>query len=83
MRSSSSNGKARTLEAEEIEFAQTFGVSYQVHPNVAVGGELVHEVAFPDFNQANAERAEVFVGPECLLPRKELLRHCERALAND
>ena len=51
------------LEAEEIEFAQTFGVSYQVHPNVAVGGELVHEVAFPDFNQANAERAEVFVGP--------------------
>ena len=51
------------LEAEEIEFAQTFGVSYQVHPNVAVGGELVHEVAFPDFNQANAERAELFVGP--------------------
>jgi len=51
------------LEAEEIEFAQTVGVSYQVHPNVAVGGELVHEVAFPDFNQANAERAELFVGP--------------------
>jgi hypothetical protein len=51
------------LEAEEIEFAQTFGVSYQVHPNVAVGSELVHEIAFPDFNKSNAERAEFFAGP--------------------
>ena len=51
------------LEAEEMEFAQSVGVAYQVHPNVSVGGELLHEIAFPDFNQRNAERAEVFVGP--------------------
>jgi hypothetical protein len=71
------------LEGEKIEFAQTFGVSYQVHPKVAVGGELVHEIAFPDFNKTNAERRGALRRPEHLLSQQGLLRDGECALAHD
>jgi hypothetical protein len=51
------------LDSEEMKFEQTFGISYQVHPNFSVGGELVHEIAMPRFNRKNAERAELLMGP--------------------
>lgn len=51
------------LDGEEIEFGQTVGVSYEVTPQFSVGGELLHQIDMPDFNRKNAERAQVYVGP--------------------
>ena len=51
------------LDEQKGEFAQTLGVSYQLHPAVSIGGELLHEIEIPDWNRSRAERSAVFVGP--------------------
>jgi hypothetical protein len=51
------------LDQEEIELGQSIGVSYQVTPNVAVGGELLHQIDMPEWKSSNAERAHIFLGP--------------------
>lgn len=51
------------LDQEEIEIGQTLGISYQVTPNVAIGGELVHQIDMPEWKASNAERAHIFMGP--------------------
>lgn len=43
------------------EFQQTLGVSYEVKPQLLVGGELLHEIEFPEWNEA--EESVVFAGP--------------------
>lgn len=48
-------------EEDKGEFAQTFGVSYQVRPQFLVGAELVHEVEFPDWNETDDHL--VYLGP--------------------
>lgn len=41
--------------------AQTFGVSYQLHPSFAVGGELVHEVEYSQWK--DWQQPTVYIGP--------------------
>jgi hypothetical protein len=59
-----------TLEAEwegeglaerEGEFQQSLGLSYEINPHLLFGAEALHEVAFPDW--AQAERGKFFAGP--------------------
>lgn len=42
-------------------FEQTFGVSYQIVPKFLIGGELVHEVEFEDWEETGDH--VVYVGP--------------------
>lgn len=49
------------LEERTGEFSQTLGLSYELTRNLAVGGELLHEVEFPDWGKA--EDGRVWVGP--------------------
>jgi hypothetical protein len=49
------------LEESEGEFQQLLGVSYEVSPHLLFGAEALHEVAFPDWSQA--ERGKFFAGP--------------------
>ena len=49
------------LDQREGEFAQTLGVSYEVTPNFSVGLEAFHEIAMPDWSEA--EESIVFAGP--------------------
>ena len=51
------------LDEQNGEFSQTLGVSYQIHPSVSLGGELVHEIEIPDWSRSKAKRAAVFLGP--------------------
>ncbi len=56
-----------TLEAkwesgdQEGELGQAAGVSYEVNPHWSVGGEILHEVAFPEW--ADAGQSVVWLGP--------------------
>jgi len=59
-----------TLEAEwegeglterQGEFQQSLGLSYEVSPRVLFGAEFVHEIAFPDWSEA--EPGKLFAGP--------------------
>lgn len=43
------------------EFQQTVGVSYEVKPQFLVGGELLHEIEFPEWN--STEESAVYAGP--------------------
>lgn len=43
------------------EFQQSFGVSYQFTPNFLLGGELLHEIAFPEW--AEVEDGVFYLGP--------------------
>ncbi len=49
------------FEERNGEFAQTFGVSYDVNKNFSVGAELLHEIALPGWS--DAEHAAVYAGP--------------------
>jgi hypothetical protein len=56
------------LEEREGEFQQSLGLSYEVNPHLLFGAEFVHEVAFPDW--AEAEPSKIFGGPNISLRRK-------------
>jgi hypothetical protein len=49
------------LEEREGEFQQSLGLSYEVSPRLLFGAEFVHEVAFPDWSEA--EPGKFFAGP--------------------
>src|SRR3954471_6205331 len=49
------------LEEREGEFQQSLGLSYEVNPHLLFGAEFVHEIAFPDWTEA--EPAKFFAGP--------------------
>jgi hypothetical protein len=49
------------LEENEGEFQQSIGASYEVAPQFLVGGELLHEIAFPEWEEA--EPSVVYAGP--------------------
>lgn len=60
------------LDEQKGEFSQTLGVSYQLHPAVSVGGELLHEIEIPEWNRSRAERAAVFLGPNVSFHRNHI-----------
>jgi hypothetical protein len=49
------------LEERAGEFQQSLGLSYEVSPRFLFGAEFVHEVAFPDWS--DAEDGKFFAGP--------------------
>jgi hypothetical protein len=49
------------FDEREGEFAQALGVSYDVNKTFSVGAELLHEIALPDW--AEAEDSVVYAGP--------------------
>ena len=49
------------LEEREGEFQQSLGMSYEFSPHFLVGAEALHEIAFPDWSEA--EESKVFAGP--------------------
>jgi hypothetical protein len=49
------------LEEREGEFQQSLGVSYETSPHFLFGVECLHEVAFPDWSEA--ESGKFFAGP--------------------
>jgi hypothetical protein len=49
------------LEEREGEFQQSLGASYEVTPRLFFGAELLHEVGFPDWSEA--EESKFFAGP--------------------
>lgn len=49
------------LDERTGEFQQTLGASYEIRPQFLVGGELLHEVAFPDWREG--EDSVVYAGP--------------------
>lgn len=53
-------------EGEDLDertgvFEQTFGISFELNKHVAIGGELLHEVEFPEWGEA--EDGVVWAGP--------------------
>lgn len=53
--------EGKDLEERTGEFQQTLGVAYDLSHGFSVGGELLHEVEFPDWG--NAEEGRVWAGP--------------------
>lgn len=53
--------EGKDLEERTGEFKETLGVSYELTKNFAIGGELLHEVEFPDWG--DAEEGRVWAGP--------------------
>jgi hypothetical protein len=53
--------EGESLAEREGEFQQSLGLSYEISPRLLVGAEFVHEVAFPDW--AEAEPGKFFAGP--------------------
>ena len=49
------------LEERTGEFAETFGLSYELTKSFSLGAEVLHEVEFPDWGAA--EDARVWAGP--------------------
>lgn len=49
------------LDERKGEFQQTFGASYQVRPQFLLGAEILHEVEFPEWQEA--EPSVVYAGP--------------------
>jgi hypothetical protein len=49
------------LEERAGEFQQSLGLSYEISPRLFFGAEFVHEVAFPDWSEA--EPGKFFAGP--------------------
>jgi hypothetical protein len=49
------------LEERAGEFQQSLGLSYEVSPRLLFGAEFVHEIAFPDWSEA--EPGKFFAGP--------------------
>ena len=55
------------LEEKRGEFQQTLGASYQIKPQILVGAEMLHEIAFPEWREA--ESSVVFAGPNVSVRR--------------
>jgi hypothetical protein len=53
--------EGESLDEREGEFQQSLGLSYEISPHLLFGAEALHEVAFPDWSQA--ERGKFFAGP--------------------
>jgi hypothetical protein len=53
------------LEEQEGELQQSLGLSYEISPHVFVGAECLHEIAIPEWE--NAERPFFFAGPNVSL----------------
>ncbi len=53
--------EGKHLDERTGEFQQTLGVSYEVKPQFLVGGELLHEIGFPEWNAA--DDSAVLAGP--------------------
>jgi hypothetical protein len=53
------------LREREGEFQQTIGLSYEATPRISFGAELLHEIEFPDWSEA--EPSVVFGGPNVSL----------------
>jgi hypothetical protein len=53
--------KGGDLEEREGEFQQSLGLSYEVNPHLLFGAEALHQIAFPDWSEA--ETGKFFVGP--------------------
>jgi hypothetical protein len=53
------------LNEHNGEFAQSAGVSYEISPRWSVGGEILHEVAFPEWS--GTARSVVWLGPNASL----------------
>lgn len=53
------------LEERTGEFSQTLGVSYDLARNFSIGGELLHEIEFPNWGEA--EDSRVWMGPNVSL----------------
>jgi hypothetical protein len=53
------------LRERSGEFAQSAGASYEISPRWSVGGEILHEVAFPDWSNAGDNVA--WIGPNASL----------------
>lgn len=49
------------LEEQEGELQQSLGLSYEINPHIFVGAECLHEIAIPEWE--NAERPFFFAGP--------------------
>lgn len=49
------------LEERTGEFSETLGVSYDLNHSFSIGGELLHEIEFPDWGAA--EDSRVWIGP--------------------
>jgi hypothetical protein len=49
------------LDERTGEFQQTLGVSYDLIDHLSIGGELLHEIEFPDWGEA--EDGRVWMGP--------------------
>jgi hypothetical protein len=49
------------LDERQGEFQQSLGLSYEISPRLLFGAEFVHEVAFPDWSEA--DRGKFFAGP--------------------
>ena len=48
-------------EEDKLELGQTFGASYRISPNFALGGELIHEIEYADWSEW--EDHVVYAGP--------------------
>ena len=53
--------EAGVYDEQKGVFEQTFGVSYQFNPYFLVGGELLHEIEFPEWSDVND--SIVYIGP--------------------
>ncbi len=49
------------LDEKTGEFQQTLGASYEIKPQLLVGGELLHEIEFPEWREG--EDSVVYAGP--------------------
>lgn len=48
-------------EEDKGAFEQTLGISYQVSPNLTLGGELLHEIEMPDWS--HIDDSVLYLGP--------------------
>ena len=53
--------EGENLDERKGEFQQTLGASYEVRPQILVGAELLHEIGFPEWQEA--EKSVVYAGP--------------------
>jgi uncharacterized protein DUF6662 len=53
--------EGQELEEQEGELQQSLGVSYEISPHLFFGAECLHEIALPEWE--DAERAFFFAGP--------------------
>ena len=56
------------LDEREGEFQQSLGLSFEVNPHFLFGAEFVHEIAFPDWSEA--EPGKFFAGPNMSFRRR-------------